>query len=117
MQITNVLNHTQEKNTMDIGAYIGSIVAAPFVCIGWLIVGAIAGALARQLTGATDKPIIQDIILGILGAIVGGFLAGIFMGDSLFAADGIGLVVVNLIVATIGAVVLILIRRAVTGRA
>lgn len=95
--------------------FITGIFASPFICLGWIIVGAIAGALARSLTGATDKPFIQDLILGILGAIVGGFLAGFFMGPELFRESGLTLVLVNLVVATIGAVVLILIRRAITG--
>lgn len=93
------------------------MVASPFICLGWIIVGAIAGALARQLTGAGDRPFIQDLILGILGAIVGGFIAGFVMGPGLFNDGGISLVLVNLVVATIGAVVLIMIRRAITGRA
>jgi len=95
--------------------FINAMVTSPFICIGWIIVGAIAGALARSLTGASDKPFIQDLILGILGAIVGGFLAGFVMGPDLFATNGLSLVLVNLVVATIGAVVLILIRRAITG--
>jgi uncharacterized membrane protein YeaQ/YmgE (transglycosylase-associated protein family) len=95
--------------------FITGMVASPFICIGWVIVGAIAGALARSLTGASDKPFIQDLILGILGAIVGGFIAGFIMGPGLFTTNGISLVLVNLVVATIGAAVLILIRRAITG--
>ena len=95
--------------------FITGMLASPFICIGWIIVGAIAGALARQLTGAGDKPFIQDLILGILGAIVGGFIAGFVMGPGLFNDGGISLVLVNLVVATIGAVILIMIRRAITG--
>jgi uncharacterized membrane protein YeaQ/YmgE (transglycosylase-associated protein family) len=97
--------------------FINTMVTSPFICLGWIIVGAIAGALARQLTGAGDKPFIQDLILGILGAIVGGFIAGFVMGPGLFADGGLSLVLVNLVVATIGAVILIMIRRAITGRA
>lgn len=95
--------------------FITGMIASPFICIGWIIIGAIAGALARSVTGATDKPFIQDLILGVLGAIVGGFIAGFVMGPDLFATNGLSLVLVNLVVATIGAVVLIMIRRAITG--
>lgn len=95
--------------------FFNAMIASPFICLGWIIVGAIAGALARQLTGAGDKPFIQDLILGILGAIVGGFIAGFLMGPGLFAESGLTLVLINLVVATIGAVILIMIRRAVTG--
>ncbi len=97
--------------------FISAMVTSPFICIGWIIIGAIAGALARSLTGASDKPFIQDLILGILGAIIGGFIAGFLMGPNIFRENGLTLVLINLVVATIGAVILIMIRRAVTGRA
>jgi uncharacterized membrane protein YeaQ/YmgE (transglycosylase-associated protein family) len=95
---------------MDIGGIIGGIISAPFLCIGWLIVGAIAGALARQLMGAKNRPLINDIILGLLGALVGGFLASLF--DLYKPNGGLGSVVVNLVIATVGAMVLIFVGRA-----
>ena len=96
---------------MDIGGIIGGIISAPFICIGWLIVGAIAGALARRFMGAKNRPLINDIILGLLGALVGGFVASLF---DLYKPDGgLGLVLVNLVVATVGAMILIFIGRAI----
>lgn len=96
---------------MDIGGIIGGIISAPFICIGWLIVGAIAGALARRFMGAKDRPLVNDIILGLLGALVGGFVASLF---DLYKPDGgLGLVLVNLVVATVGAMILIFIGRAI----
>lgn len=90
---------------------IGAIVASPFICIGWIIVGAIAGALARQLTGSTDRPFFEDLILGLIGAIVGGFvfsLLGIGRPDG-----GLSAVIISLVVAVVGAVILIMIGRAI----
>lgn len=99
---------------MDIGGLIGSIIASPFICIGWIIVGAIAGAVARQIMGAGDRPLIQDVILGLIGALVGGFIASLL---NLYKPDGgLGLLLVNLVIAIIGAIILIAIGRALTGR-
>lgn len=88
------------------------IISAPFILIGWIIVGAIAGELARRFTGSTDKSFLSDLGLGILGAIIGGFIAGI-VGVGL-PAGGIGLFIANLVIATFGAAVLILIKRMLT---
>lgn len=92
------------------------LLTSPLICLGWIIVGAIAGALARRLMGAKNYPIVQDIILGILGAIVGGALVSLIgIGGNVFAnRGGLELVLVNLVVATIGACILIFIRRALT---
>lgn len=96
--------------------FIGDIISAPFICLGWIIVGAIAGSLARTIMRSGDRPFIMDLILGIAGAFVGGLLAGLVglaPGDD---AGGLGLVLANLVIATIGAILLIGIWRMV-GRA
>jgi len=90
------------------------IVSAPFILVGWIIVGAIAGELARRFTGGADKSFFADLGLGILGAIIGGFIAGI-VGVGL-PGGGIALVIANLVIATFGAAVLIMIKRALSGR-
>lgn len=100
---------------MDIGAFISWLVQSPFICIGWIIVGAVAGALARQLMGSKDQPFISDLILGLLGALAAGFLVGLFGGIDK-PEGGLPLVIVNLILATIGAAVLIFLGRVVRGR-
>lgn len=90
---------------MDIGATISAIIASPFICIGWIIVGAIAGAVARNIMKDSNRPFIEDVILGLIGAVVGGFIfnvLGIGRPDG-----GITGVIVSLVVAIIGAVVLI----------
>jgi uncharacterized membrane protein YeaQ/YmgE (transglycosylase-associated protein family) len=94
--------------------FIGDIAAAPFICLGWVIVGAIAGALARSIMKSNDMPFLADVILGIAGAFVGGILAGIAGLGPEEDAGGLGLVLVNLLIATFGAMVLIGARRAVT---
>ncbi len=96
-----------------IGDVITSIIAAPFACIGWLIIGFIAGALARRIMGSPDRPFIWDIILGIVGAWVGGFLASLF--GFYRPEGGLGATLVTIVIATIGAIVLIAIGNAIGG--
>lgn len=73
--------------------------------IGYLVVGVIAGWLAGMITG-TNRGLIGDLILGVLGALAFGF---IFNGIK----DNFILEIVG---ATIGAVVLVVIKNLITGR-
>lgn len=93
--------------------FITDILSAPFICVGWIIVGAIAGAAGRAIMKSPDMPFLSDVILGIAGAFVGGLLAGLFGMAPGANRAGLDLVIVNLIVATIGAIVLIAARRAI----
>lgn len=55
--------------------------------LGWLVLGLVAGALARLLVPGRDPiGLIGTILLGIVGSLVGGFLA-----DALFDDEAIGL--------------------------
>jgi uncharacterized membrane protein YeaQ/YmgE (transglycosylase-associated protein family) len=77
--------------------------------IGWIIIGLIAGALAKLIMPGDDPGgIIVTILLGIAGAFVGGFLA------SLVGIGG-GSTIVTIIVATIGAIILLAIYRMIAG--
>jgi uncharacterized membrane protein YeaQ/YmgE (transglycosylase-associated protein family) len=99
---------------MDIGAAIQGLIASPFICIGWILVGAIAGGLARQLTGEKDRPFFEDLILGLVGAFVGGFILNLLgIGRP---EGGLGAVIISLVVATLGAVLLIGIGRMIRRR-
>jgi uncharacterized membrane protein YeaQ/YmgE (transglycosylase-associated protein family) len=83
--------------------------------IAWLVLGAIAGYLAGFLVkGDEGLGIIGHIVLGIVGALVGGFLAGV-----LFNTDPINvpLDLSSIVVATIGAIITVVVVSAVTGRA
>ena len=73
--------------------------------IGWLLLGLVAGALARLLVPGRD-PMgwIGTILLGLAGSLVGGFLA-----DALFDDEAIGLVG-----SVIGAVIVLLVYNALT---
>jgi uncharacterized membrane protein YeaQ/YmgE (transglycosylase-associated protein family) len=79
--------------------------------IGWIILGLIAGFIGSKIVNNSGQGFLIDIILGIIGAVVGGFLF------SLFGASGVtGLNIYSLIVAVIGAVVVLWVYHALMGR-
>ena len=74
--------------------------------IEWIVVGLIAGWLAGKVMRCGGYGILVDIILGILGGILGGWLFGLL---GLWHGDG-G-IIGSIIVAFIGAVILVWITR------
>jgi len=79
--------------------------------LAWIVLGLIAGWLAGTLMKGGGYGIVGDIVLGILGALVGGWLTEVLLGQDLMT----GFNVVSLIVAVLGAIVLIGISRLLTG--
>ena len=78
--------------------------------IGWIVVGLIAGALGKWIMPGDDPGgIIVTILIGIAGGILGGFLAGL--------AGIQGGNILNLVIATAGAVLLLWGYRMVRSRA
>jgi len=71
----------------------------------WIVVGLIAGWLAGQVMKGGGYGVLVDIILGILGGLLGGWLFGIL---GIWHGGGI---IGSLIVAFIGAVILVAITR------
>jgi uncharacterized membrane protein YeaQ/YmgE (transglycosylase-associated protein family) len=108
--IINSVKLSEERVIMDSILW---FVASPFICVGWVLIGAIAGAFARRIMGAQDKPFIQDLILGIAGAVTGGVLLGIVNVGT--PNGGIPLIVFNLVLATATASILIWIGRTLGG--
>ncbi len=96
-----------------IGDIIEFIIKFPFIVIGWIIIGAFAGELARRFTNSVDRNGFSDFILGIAGAIIGGLLASLFGLSS--PMGGIVLIAFNLVIATVGAMILITVWRMATG--
>ena len=82
--------------------------------LGLIVIGLIAGALARFLVPGRDPMGIgATIALGIVGSFVGGFLADVlFRGD----ATDRGLSPAGIVGSVIGAIVVLLIYNAVTNR-
>ena len=78
----------------------------------WIIVGLIAGAVAKLILPGDDPGgIIVTILIGIVGAIVGGFIASAI---GIGSVDGFNLG--SLLIAIGGAILLLLIYRMVVGR-
>ncbi|MGD0525311.1 MAG: GlsB/YeaQ/YmgE family stress response membrane protein [Polyangiaceae bacterium] len=78
--------------------------------IAWIILGLVAGFIASRIVNHTGQGVIIDIVLGIVGAVVGGF------AFQLFGATGVtGLNIWSLLVATAGAVVVLVVKHAVMG--
>lgn len=76
----------------------------------WIIVGLVAGVLASMVMGGTGYGIVGDIIIGIVGAFVGGWIF-----TKLGVNNPIGGLPGTILVAFIGAVVLLFILRLIRG--
>jgi uncharacterized membrane protein YeaQ/YmgE (transglycosylase-associated protein family) len=80
--------------------------------IAWIVLGLIAGAIAKFLMPGRDPGgFFVTIIIGIVGAVIGGFI-----GSSLGVGDVTGLNLWSIVLAVIGAMVLLLVYRMVAGR-
>jgi uncharacterized membrane protein YeaQ/YmgE (transglycosylase-associated protein family) len=72
--------------------------------VAWIVLGLIAGFIGSKLVNKRGEGLILDIVLGVVGAVVGG---------SLFSTLGMGgvtgLNLYSLLVAVVGAVVVLLV--------
>lgn len=79
--------------------------------VAWLILGLIAGFIASRIVNRQGEGFLVDIVLGIIGAVVGGFLFNVF------GAVGVtGFNLYSMLVAIIGAIVVLVIYHALAGR-
>lgn len=79
--------------------------------IAWIILGLVAGFIGSKIVNKSGEGIVVDIILGIVGAIVGGFVF------SYFGAQGVdGLNIYSLVVAVVGAIIVLVLYHAIAGR-
>jgi uncharacterized membrane protein YeaQ/YmgE (transglycosylase-associated protein family) len=79
--------------------------------IGWIVLGLIAGFIASKIVNKRGEGLLMDMILGIVGGIVGGWLFSFFGGDGVT-----GFNLYSMVVAIIGAIVVLVIYHAVTDR-
>jgi uncharacterized membrane protein YeaQ/YmgE (transglycosylase-associated protein family) len=79
--------------------------------LAWLVVGLIAGFIASKIVNKSGSGLLMDIVLGVVGAVVGGFLFNM-IGHS--SPTGINLY--SIFVATIGAIVVLVVYHAIIGR-
>lgn len=78
--------------------------------LGWIVVGFIAGGLARWVTGARKRGCLATLVVGILGALIGGALFRLASGDDVNTFDDFDLG--SIFVAFVGAVLLLLVLEA-----
>ena len=79
--------------------------------LGWIAVGLIAGALARWIVKDDRTGCIYTMVIGVLGALIGGGLM------SLIDEEGVDeFSLRSILVAAIGAVLLLLILQAIASR-
>ncbi|MBA2626611.1 MAG: GlsB/YeaQ/YmgE family stress response membrane protein [Gemmatimonadales bacterium] len=78
--------------------------------LAWIVLGLIAGFIGSKIVNKTGEGVILDIVLGIVGAVVGGWLF------TQFGSTGVtGLNVWSILVAVVGAVVVLVIYHALVG--
>ena len=75
-----------------------------------ILVGLVAGFLASRVVRGKGSGLLFDVILGVLGALFGGWLAGLVHFSIGYGIFG------QIVVAFVGAILLLLIWRAIFGR-
>ena len=79
--------------------------------LAWIVLGLIAGFIASKVVNRSGGSLVLDLVLGVVGSFVGGFLF------SRFGHAGVnGLNLYSILVATVGAVVVLFIYHALVGR-
>jgi uncharacterized membrane protein YeaQ/YmgE (transglycosylase-associated protein family) len=78
--------------------------------VGWIALGLIAGFIASKVVNGSGEGTVMDIVLGIVGAVVGGMTFN-FFGH--VGADGLN--IYSIIVAVVGAIVVLAIYHMLAG--
>jgi len=76
--------------------------------VTWLIIGLVAGVVASRVVRGTGHGIVRDIIVGLAGAVIGGLILHAERGGSHSSPS----VLVEIVVAFVGAVILLIIVKA-----
>ena len=88
----------------------GRVVPDPGSWLAWIVVGLIAGAIAARVVAGRGFGCLADIVVGVAGAIIGGFVLSTFFG----ASGSVGFFG-SIVVAFIGAAVLLAALKLLTG--
>ena len=75
--------------------------------LAWIGLGLVGGAVVGWLWGLRGRALLADGVVGVLGAVLGGFLASVLLGLDIAGLDG-----TSILVAAVGAALLILILHA-----
>lgn len=79
--------------------------------LGWVVVGLLAGGLARLATGSEKQGCLGTLVVGILGALIGGALFRFATGSETDAFEEFQLS--SVLVAFVGAALLLLVLQAI----
>jgi uncharacterized membrane protein YeaQ/YmgE (transglycosylase-associated protein family) len=80
--------------------------------LGWIVVGFLAGTLARWVTGARRRGCLVTIVVGVLGGLIGGTLFQLATDSDTDVMDDFD--IGSVFVAFVGAVLLLLILEAIS---
>jgi uncharacterized membrane protein YeaQ/YmgE (transglycosylase-associated protein family) len=75
--------------------------------VAWAVLGLVGGSAAGWLTRRRGRILLGDAVVGVLGAILGGFMASVLLGLDITGVD-----VTSLLVAALGAAILIVVLHA-----
>ncbi|MCF8786548.1 GlsB/YeaQ/YmgE family stress response membrane protein [Rhodococcus ruber] len=80
--------------------------------IGWIIIGGLAGWIGSKIMKTDEQQgILLNIVVGVIGGLLGGFLLKLLGRD----VEGGGLIF-SFLTCLLGAVILLFVVKAVTGR-
>ena len=79
--------------------------------LSWIILGLIAGFIGSKVVNKSGEGLFMDIILGIVGAVVGGWLMHFF---GMAGVSGVNLY--SIVVAVVGAIVVLVVYHALSRR-
>jgi len=79
--------------------------------LAWIVLGLIAGFIASKIVNRSGGNLLLDLLLGVVGSFVGGYLFTRFGGPGVS-----GLNLMSIAVATVGAIVVLLVYHAIAGR-
>jgi uncharacterized membrane protein YeaQ/YmgE (transglycosylase-associated protein family) len=79
--------------------------------VGWIVFGLITGFVASRVVHQQGQGCILNVVLGIIGAFIGGFIFTTIGGQGLT-----GFNVYSMFVAVVGAIVVLVVYHALTGR-
>jgi uncharacterized membrane protein YeaQ/YmgE (transglycosylase-associated protein family) len=79
--------------------------------LAWIVLGLVAGFVASKIVNKTGEGFLLDLVLGIVGAVAGGWVFNV-----LGMAGVTGFNLYSLVVAVIGAVLVLVLYHAVLGR-
>ncbi|HZV48162.1 MAG TPA: GlsB/YeaQ/YmgE family stress response membrane protein [Candidatus Dormibacteraeota bacterium] len=92
-------------------ASLTAVLLYPGGVLAWVVIGLVAGAVASRLVRGRGLGCLMDLVVGVLGAFIGGFLLSLLVPG----ATSLGFLG-SLVVATLGAVILLTFLRLLSPR-